>query len=301
MERIWGEDEERKEWMRTVDEMMELILSKAKEDERIRAATMEGSRANPNAVHDEYSDFDICYFVKDIREFTCDETWIDYFGERLILQCPCDWHDEPYDYNGRERYTYLMQFTDGNRIDLTLIDITKIKNELENDEPRLILLDKDGYEELQPITNEKAFETEIPTEREYKDICNEFRWVSLYVTKGMYRNEFYYARYHYESITEEFLKMLDLKIAVDHNFKSVTGKHYKYLKRYLSQEEMIRVQKVFPSGEYDEMWEKLFDLYDYFEEVAEAFGKKMNYAYDAEEGKRVREFIRVRYEKYRKR
>lgn len=286
--------------MRTVEEMMELILNKAREDERIRAVTMEGSRANPNAVHDEYSDFDICYFVKDVREFTNDKTWIDYFGERLILQCPCDWHDEPYDYNGRERYTYLIQFADGNRIDLSLIDITTIKEELENDEPRLILLDKDGYEELQPITNEETFKTGVPTEREYMDICNEFRWVSLYVTKGLCRDEFYYARYHYESIAEEFLKMLNLKIAADHDFKSVTGNHYKYLKRYLSEEEIIRVQRVFPSGEYDDMWEKLFDLCDYFEEIAENLGKKMGYEYDAEEGKRVREFIRVRYENYRK-
>lgn len=165
-----------------------------------------------------------------------------------------------------------------------------------NDEPRLILLDKDGYEELQPVTNEEAFKTGVPTEREYKDIYNEFRWVSLYVTKGLCRDEFYYARYHYESIAEEFLKMLNLKIAADHDFKSVTGNHYKYLKRYLSEEEMIRVQRVFPSGEYDDMWEKLFDLCDYFEEIAENLGKKMGYEYDAEEGKRVREFIRVRYE-----
>lgn len=286
--------------MRTVDEMMELILKKAREDERIRAVTMEGSRANPNAVHDEYSDFDICYFVKDVREFTNDKTWIDYFGERLILQCPCDGHDEPYDYNGRERYTYLIQFADGNRIDLSLIDITTIKDELENDEPRLILLNKDGYEELQPVTNEEAFETGVPTEREYQDICNEFRWVSLYVTKGLCRDEFYYARYHYELIAEEFLKMLNLKIAAEHDFKSVTGNHYKYLKRYLSEKEMIRVQQVFPSGEYNDMWEKLFDLCDYFEEISEDFGKKMGYGYDAEEGKRVREFIRVRYEEYRK-
>ena len=169
-----------------------------------------------------------------------------------------------------------------------------------NDEPRLILLDKDGYEELQPITNEETFETGVPTEREYMDICNEFRWVSLYVTKGLCRDEFYYARYHYESIAEEFLKMLNLKIAADHDFKSVTGNHYKYLKRYLSEEEMIRVQRVFPSGEYDDMWEKLFDLCDYFEEIAENLGKKMGYGYDVEEGKRVREFIRVRYEDHRK-
>ena len=112
--------------MRTYDEMMRLILDLAINDERIRAVTMEGSRANKNAVHDRYSDFDICYVVKDIREFTGDKDWIRYFGEMLILQCPEDWHDHPYDYEGRENFTYLMQFADGNRIDLTLIDITNI-------------------------------------------------------------------------------------------------------------------------------------------------------------------------------
>ena len=48
---------------RSYDEMMSLIMEKARSDERIRAVTMEGSRANKNAVHDEYSDFDICYYV----------------------------------------------------------------------------------------------------------------------------------------------------------------------------------------------------------------------------------------------
>lgn len=92
--------------MRTPEEMIELILNKAREDGRIRAVTMEGSRANSNAIHDEFSDFDICYFVTDVREFTKDTAWIDYFGERLILQCPCDWYDNPYDYCGRQRYTH---------------------------------------------------------------------------------------------------------------------------------------------------------------------------------------------------
>ncbi len=47
--------------MRTYDEMMKLIMDKALNDERIRAVTMGGSRVNKNAVHDQYSDFDICY------------------------------------------------------------------------------------------------------------------------------------------------------------------------------------------------------------------------------------------------
>jgi uncharacterized protein YggL (DUF469 family) len=44
--------------MRTEKEMMDLIMNKAIEDDRIRVLTMDGSRANMNAVHDQYSDFD---------------------------------------------------------------------------------------------------------------------------------------------------------------------------------------------------------------------------------------------------
>ena len=62
--------------MRTEKEILDMILETADADARIRAVTMEGSRANPNAVHDEYSDFDITFFVTDVREFTRDKEWI---------------------------------------------------------------------------------------------------------------------------------------------------------------------------------------------------------------------------------
>ena len=58
--------------MRSEKEMMDIIMNKALSDERIRAVTMEGSRANPTAVHDSSSEFDIRYYVTDIREFTGD-------------------------------------------------------------------------------------------------------------------------------------------------------------------------------------------------------------------------------------
>ena len=83
--------------MRSEKEMMDIIMNKALSDERIRAVTMEGSRANPNAVHDSYSDFDISYYVTDIREFTGDKSWINELGDILIAQFPTDWYSHPYD------------------------------------------------------------------------------------------------------------------------------------------------------------------------------------------------------------
>ena len=49
--------------MRSEQEMLDLILETARNDERIRAVIMNGSRANPNALRDPFQDFDIVYLV----------------------------------------------------------------------------------------------------------------------------------------------------------------------------------------------------------------------------------------------
>ena len=143
--------------MRTEKEMLDMILETANADARIRAVTMEGSRANPNAVHDEYSDFDITFFVTDVREFTRDKEWIHRLGDILIVQCPTDWYSHPYDYSSRDPFAFLIQFADGNRIDLTLRDVGLISGEAENKEPRIVLLNKDHFPSLLTIGSEEAF------------------------------------------------------------------------------------------------------------------------------------------------
>ncbi|MRS07846.1 aminoglycoside 6-adenylyltransferase, partial [Bacillus anthracis] len=74
--------------MRTVKEMLDLIMNTAKEDERIRTVIMNGSRVNPNVKKDCFKDFDIIYAVKDIRSFTSHHNWIHRFGELMIVQMP---------------------------------------------------------------------------------------------------------------------------------------------------------------------------------------------------------------------
>jgi aminoglycoside 6-adenylyltransferase len=63
--------------MRSEQEMMDLIINVAKEDERIRAVLMVGSRANPSVPKDKYQDYDIIYFVKDVTPFYNNTEWIE--------------------------------------------------------------------------------------------------------------------------------------------------------------------------------------------------------------------------------
>jgi aminoglycoside 6-adenylyltransferase len=104
--------------MRTEQEMYDLILEVAKKDDRIRAVYMNGSRTNPTVKKDIFQDYDIVYLVKETESFLKEEHWIDVFGEGLIIQKP----DEMDQLLGKEChfdrcYGYLMQFTDGNRIE----------------------------------------------------------------------------------------------------------------------------------------------------------------------------------------
>lgn len=285
--------------MRTEQEMMKLIMNKAIEDERIRAVTLNGSRANPNATHDIYSDFDIVYFVRDVGDFTKDKSWINYFGDVLIVQYPEDWYNHPYDYSSRNTFVYLIQFTDGNRIDLTIVDINNIEKESINYEPRIVLLNKDNFKELTPIDSERAFYIQKPSELEFHNTSNEFRWLCIYISKGLCREELYYAKYAYDVLVMPmFIKMLNWKIAIDNNFKVTTGDHSKYLKRFLSDDEMKRFHNIFPNGEYDDIWNKLILMYDYFAELEFFVAGSMGYTLATQESKGVKEFILNRRRTY---
>lgn len=64
-----------------------------------------------------------------------------------------------------------------------------------------------------------------------------------------------------------------------------------YLKRFLSKEETKRVQGIFPNGEYEDIWNKLFLMYDYFNELESEVAEHFRFICDKEETKRVRDFL----------
>ncbi len=112
--------------------MLDLILDTARDDERIRAVIMNGSRANPNAPRDIFQDFDVVYLVTDVAPFGDNPEWIDRFGE-LHDPATAGRHGGP---TARRDggFAYLMQFIDGNRIDLSIFPLDKL-DELEQRQP----------------------------------------------------------------------------------------------------------------------------------------------------------------------
>lgn len=283
----------------TQNELFELIMKTAEEDERIRAVTQEGSSVTEGAVRDEFSDFDMTFFVKDIREFLKEKDYMKKFGDILIMQKPDDWYAHPYDYEGTDNFAYLCQYKDGNRIDLTVVDVSNIKEQEDFAEPRKVLINKDDFKELKDITSNDAFIIHKPTEFEYYNTCNEFRWLTVYAAKGICRREFYYAKKVMDQYQMDMvIKMLNFRIGADNDFMVSTGSSSKYLKRYLSKEEMQRFQNIFSDGSYESMKEKLIVMYDYFAQMAGYVGEKLGYFYDTVEADNVREFVLKRLKQY---
>jgi len=90
---------------RTEQEMVDLILDFARQDERVRVVAMNGSRANPVAPRDAFQDYDIVFVVTDMASYLADDAWLEVFGRRVIMQKPDAMELFPPD--GRARFAYL--------------------------------------------------------------------------------------------------------------------------------------------------------------------------------------------------
>lgn len=270
--------------------MLDLIITTARDDDRIRAVIMNGSRANPDAPRDMFQDFDIVYIVADAAPFIHNLDWIRRFGELMIMQMPDEMTDPPpVDYS---RFAYLMQFADGNRIDLTIVPAARL-DELEDDSLSVLLLDKDGLIGSLEPSSESGYLPEPPTARQYADCCNEFWWVCPYVAKGLWREEIIYARHMLDDYARtQLMKMLNWDIGVKTDFQVNPGKYGKYFERYLDPVMWDMLLKTYSEAGYDGTWNALFTMGDLFRVTATAVGEHFGFDYPHGDDDRVSVHLR---------
>ncbi|MEC0901281.1 MULTISPECIES: aminoglycoside 6-adenylyltransferase [Bacillus] len=277
--------------MRTEKEMLDLIINTAKEDERIRAVIMNGSRVNPNVKKDCFQDFDIIYAVKDIRSFTSNHNWIHRFGEIMIVQMPEEMSLIPADEDGK--FPYLMQFMDGNRIDLTLAPVELINNFVRQDSLSKLLLDKDNCMEGFPPASDKDYLIKKPTEKEFLDCCNEFWWCSTNVAKGLWREELSYVKGMLDGpVRDMLIVMLEWHIGMKTDFIVNAGKFGKHFEKYIEKDMWVQFKRTFSNAEYENIWESFFDMGNLFREVANEIANAYGYPYPQGDDDRVTSYLK---------
>lgn len=278
--------------MRSEKEMLGLILNFAENNDFIKAVILNGSRANPNIEKDDFMDYDIVYVVEETLPFIKNKNWINHFGSILIMQEP----DDPVlftpEFSNKDKYTYLMQFSDGNRIDLTFASIDFAKKICLKDSQTIILLDKNKILHKISPPSEKSYFIKKPTKSEFLACCNEFWWLSTYVAKGLWRKQTVYALEMFtQNVHPEFMKMIRWYIGLKNNFSVNSGSYGKYFKKFLPSEMYSKLLKTYPDSNEKSIYLSLRIMCELFNKTAKEISHDLYLRYDVQEAHNVMRYI----------
>jgi len=275
--------------MRKEQEMFDLILGVANSDDRIRAVSMEGSRANPNIPKDKHQDYDITFYVKDIEPFFNKPEWVEEkFGKYLIMQMPEAMRNPC----GDGYFNYMMIYPDGVRLDLNFVfDVYE-----DDGEPSVTLLDKDNgnsFRPVMPTPSDKIYHIKPPSPLFYYSCCNEFWWCLNNAAKGIARDELPYVIYMLNIVRGELHDMINWYIGTQHGFDLSTGKENKYIKKYLSKEQYKQYTEIYSGSDYGDVWKSIYVMCDLFRELALSVAESFDFTYRQNEEDGIRTYMKM--------
>lgn len=280
--------------MRSEKEMYDLILGYAKAHDDIRAVILNGSRANPNRKPDPFNDFDIVYLVRDLQPYKTAPVHLD-FGELLVYERTDE--NELFNEHFPEFVCYLMQFADGNRIDLTIAETARWHGYCFDDRLSVVLLDKDGALPPLPAPDESSHYIERPNAQTFFECRTEFWWIAPYVSKGLWRGQLLFAQTHMEiCIRKMLLQMLKWYAGALCGFDRTAGKCGDRLEQLLPPALWNGYLETFAVCREDDIWRALFKACDLFTAVSKLTAETLGLAIDDEYDRRVTAFLRYTHD-----
>ena len=251
--------------MRDSVEMFALFKDVVRSDERIRTMTLEGSRVNPAVTPDAWQDYDLTFLVTDVGSFTRSDEWLARFGDIVLMQKPEAMELFPPDFP-TGWFSYLMLFSDGVKIDLTLIPCEDWGEYFASDSLIRVLYDKDGICPSLPEPTDERFWLQKPPSAHVRDCANEFYFACTYAARGLLRDELLFANWTFEQILRiELLRMLEYVAGTRNGFPLNTGKHDKWLPRFLTADEQAGLLATYRLDSVDATWNALRSAMDLFE------------------------------------
>ena len=281
--------------MRIKNEVISQVKKWAKANNNIRVILLTGSRANPNADKDIFSDFDFTLIVKEADEMAKDSEWKKEFGHIIT-----SFNDEINRF-GFSTYNRLVLYRDGLKIDFQIWPEVVLHKILKEEKlPDVldigyeVILDKDGYTEGLLEPSHKTYNIQKPTEEEYIYKIENFWWNTTYIVKTLWRDELFFAKYMLDSFTrfEHLKSMIDWYIGVEYNWNINTGKLGRHFKKYLTPETWQEVEKTFGDADIEANWEALFSTIELFTKLAKEVGDSLGFEYPEKNEEEMMEYLR---------
>ncbi|HWQ11783.1 MAG TPA: aminoglycoside 6-adenylyltransferase [Roseiflexaceae bacterium] len=270
----------------------------AEQRDAVRAMLLTSTRAIPHAQVDALSDYDVILAVTDIRPFAEDRTWLQDFGQVLVVY----WdpiHPDP-DY-GIEQVGNVTQYEDGLKIDFTVWPLEILRRVVESpalpaelDAGYLVLLDKDGLTDaLRPPTY-RAYIPAPPTDEAFQTFIQEFFSDAPYVAKCLWREELLPAKWclDYDMKHVYLRPLLEWRVECDHGWSAPVGALGKGLKKRLPRDIWAELEACYAGASIADNWEALFRTMALFRRVACEVAAHLGYAYPHELDRRVTAYVR---------
>jgi aminoglycoside 6-adenylyltransferase len=263
----------------------------------IRAMLLTSTRAIPDAPIDILSDYDIILIVQDIHPFVADRTWLNDFGEVLVVY----WdpiHPDPV--FGIEQSGNVTQYADGLKIDFTLWPVDLFQQivaapELpaELDAGYRVLLDKDHLTARLRSPIGKAYVPQQPSLTTYQTLINDFLSDAPYVAKCLWRDELLPAKWclDYDMKHIYLRQLLEWRMEIDQGWSVPAGSLGKGLKKRLPAEIWAQVEQSYVGARLADNWDALAHTMALFRQVALEVGAHLGYAYPDELHQRVSAYV----------
>jgi aminoglycoside 6-adenylyltransferase len=264
------------------------------EHEAVRAMLLTGSRANPSAAVDAWSDYDLLLVVKDIHPFTVDRSWLEGFGHVVVAY----WdpiHPVP-DFPAFEQVGNVVLFEDGLKIDLMLWPVELLQQAARSpalpaglDLGYIVLLDKDRLTAGLSAPTYSAYILRPPSNEVFQKVVEDLFSDVPYVAKCLRRDELMPLKWCLDlDMKHNFLRqMLEWRMECDRAWSAPTGFLGRGLKKALPPEIWSQVESTYVGAGIEENWDALFRTLALFRQVAVEVAEQLGYGYPYDMDRRV--------------
>jgi len=276
---------------RSEEEVINLIIDFASVREDVNAVLLNGSRVNENVMKDRFQDYDVTCVVDNPSLYLANQGWIDHFGCPLIKQ------QNDFEVDGHKSFIFLIQFSDGNRLDINFIPLEKVHMRSEDTLEKVLYDPKQILGNL-PLPSDVLYRTVKPSESEVLNCINNIMWCTTNVVKGICRQEFNYVKRMQEQIIRADLnKLMRWHIASEQNWTVNTGVFGKWMQSYLTTEEWESYIKSCQGQNYEEMWAVMLTMLDLVNYYGVKLTQSIGIEYPHKDEAGIREHVRS-HEKY---
>lgn len=235
---------------------MQVLLDFFESNDDLKVFGMNGSKINKNIPDDIFKDYDVVFFTENVSKYKNDAAFLKRFGDILLFTEPEIETTAPLfpDGNG---YIYLVQYTNGTRIDIQFRSLDMLDEYLKEDSLTEIIADKEGLIAVVPAPNDSDYWLAQPTAITFEKSVKEFWWELNNTLKATIRGEFLLAQFYLNLTREELILLMTWEIALSHGYEKNYGKKLTQVLNYLSIEEQELLTGTFDTSSSEKIYRSL--------------------------------------------